>query len=71
MQTSALPPKLNELQISLLRLFNREMTEPDILSLKRVLVQHYTTLLQQEVGEVIKAKGYTQIDFDKLLNEEA
>ena len=68
MQTSALPPKLNELQISLLRLFSREMSENEILSLKRVLVQHYSALLQEEVGEVVQAKGYTSQDFDKRLD---
>jgi hypothetical protein len=68
MQTSALPPKLNELQINLLRLFSREMSENEILSLKRVLVQHYSALLQEEVGEVVQAKGYTSQDFDKLLD---
>jgi hypothetical protein len=71
MQTSALPPKLNELQISLLRLFSREMSENEILSLKRVLVQHYSALLQEEVGEVVQAKGYTSQDFDKLLDQES
>lgn len=71
MQKSALPPKLNELQVSLLRLFSREMSESDVLSLKRVLVQHYSTLLQQELNEVVQAKGYTQADFDNLLDEQA
>ena len=62
-------PKLNEVQISLLRLFSREMSESDTLSLKRVLVQHYNQLLMQEVSEVVQAKGYTQTDFDKLLHQ--
>ena len=69
MQTSH-SPKLNELQLSLLRLFNREMSEADILSLKRVLVQHYNAMLMQEVTEVVQNKGYTQTDFDKILNQD-
>ncbi|NJL13113.1 MAG: hypothetical protein HC913_09020 [Microscillaceae bacterium] len=60
-------PKLNTLQLSLLRLFNREMTEEQILSLKRVLVQHFDQLLQVELEKVITEKAYTQDDFDKML----
>ncbi len=63
------PKPLNDLQISLLRLFNREMSEEQILSLKRVLVQHYDQLLQAELEKVIAEKGYSQADFDKMLEE--
>ncbi len=63
------PKPLNDLQISLLRLFNREMSEEQILSLKRVLVQHYDQLLQSEIEKVIVEKGYSQADFDKMLEE--
>lgn len=59
---------LNNLQIGLLRLFQREMSENDILSLKRVLVSHYDTLLQAELTQVIEEKKYTQVDFDDMLN---
>ena len=59
---------LNNLQIGLLRLFQREMSENDILSLKRVLVSHYDTLLQAELTQVIEEKKYTQVDFDNMLN---
>ncbi|TAE73128.1 MAG: hypothetical protein EAZ85_07905 [Bacteroidetes bacterium] len=69
MKSSTPLPKLNELQISLLRLFNRDMSETEILSLKRVLVQHYSTLLQEEIDEITQIKGYTQSDFDKLLEQ--
>jgi hypothetical protein len=63
--------KLNDLQISLLRLFDREMTEEQILSLKQVLVQHYDKLLKAELEKVIAEKGYTQADFDAMLLDES
>lgn len=56
------------MQISLLRLFDREMTDKQILELKRVLVKHYSALIQNEVERVVTEKGYTQDDFDKMLN---
>lgn len=58
---------LNNLQIGLLRLFQREMSEDSILSLKRVLVTHYDTLLQAELMQVIGDKKYIQTDFDNML----
>jgi hypothetical protein len=62
---------LNPLQISLLRLFNRPMKDDEILSLKRILVKHYSVLLNNELERVIEEKGYTQEDFDKMLNEDS
>ena len=59
---------LNNLQIGLLRLFQREMSEDSILSLKRVLVAHYDTLLKAELEQVIEEKQYIQADFDNILN---
>ena len=60
--------KINPIQESLLRLFNRPMSDDEVLQLKRVLVKHYNELLQQEVEKVVEDKGYTQSDFDAMLN---
>jgi len=60
--------ELNALQVSLLRLFNRPMSEQETLELKRVLVKHYSKLLKKEVTRVVAEKGYTQQDFDNVLN---
>ncbi|MCU0444766.1 MAG: hypothetical protein MUE85_07590 [Microscillaceae bacterium] len=60
---------LNALQISLLRIFDRDMTDEQILSLKRLLVKHSEQFLQAELEKVINEKGYNQTDFDKMLNE--
>jgi len=63
--------ELNPLQISLLRLFNRPMSEQETLELKRLLVKHYSKLLKEEVTNVIAGKGYTQKDFDDMLNADS
>ncbi|MCC5945700.1 MAG: hypothetical protein JJT94_12255 [Bernardetiaceae bacterium] len=60
--------KLNELQLTLLRLFQRDMSEEEILSLKRVLVRHYKRLLDEELSRVMEIKQYTDKDFEQMLN---
>jgi len=63
--------ELNPLQISLLRLFNRPMSDEETLELKRLLVKHYSAMLKTEVSKVVAEKGYTQKDFDDMLNAES
>lgn len=63
--------ELNPVQVSLLRLFNRPMSEQETLELKRLLVKHYSKLLKEEVSKVITEKGYTQKDFDDMLNADS
>lgn len=65
----ATPHRLNSLQISLLRLFNRDMSDDEILSLKRILVKHYSAELKTEIEKIVSEKGYTQTDFDAMLNQ--
>jgi hypothetical protein len=60
--------ELNPIQVSLLRLFNRPMSEEETLTLKKVMVDHYSGLLEKELTKVIAEKGYTQKDFDEMLN---
>ncbi|WP_257669808.1 hypothetical protein [Parapedobacter tibetensis] len=63
--------ELNALQISLLRMFNRPMSDRDVIELKSVLVKHYDKLLKKEANRVVAKKGYTQADFDRMLNDES
>ncbi len=65
--TSSSTP-LNPIQISLLRLFDRGLTDEQILELRRVLVQHYSVMLRQEVDRIVDQKNYTTGDFDAMLN---
>ncbi len=63
--------ELNPVQVSLLRLFNRPMTEQETLEVKRLLVKHYSKLLKNEVNKVVAEKGYTHEDFDNMLNADS
>ena len=62
---------LNELQVSLLRLFSRPMSDNEVKELKRLLVSHYSEQLRAEVNMVVSEKGYTQKDFDDMLNADS
>jgi hypothetical protein len=63
--------ELNPIQVSLLRLFNRPMSDEETLELKNILVSHYSDMLGKEVGKVVKEKKYTQADFDHILNADS
>lgn len=68
METSS---RLNPIPESLLRLFDRNMSEEKILPFRKVLVKHYSELLRAEVERVVEEKGYTQEDFDRMLNADS
>jgi hypothetical protein len=60
---------LNEVQIGLLRMFDRNIPEADIREIKQVLVKHLSQQLLDEVDRVVKEKGITDADFKKLETE--
>ena len=43
------------------------MPEKETLEIKKLLVDHYSELLKQEVTKAIEEKGYTPDDLDNLL----
>ena len=45
------------------------MSDDEILSLKRILVKHYSAELKTEIEKIVSEKGYTQTDFDAMLNQ--
>lgn len=63
--------ELNPIQVSLLRLFNRPMSEKETLELKKILTDYYADKLEDEVNKVVSEKRYTQEDFDKMLNADS
>ncbi len=69
--TQASHTELNPIQISLLRLFNRPMSENETRTLKELLVNYYSDLLGEEINKVVAEKGYIQKDFDDMLNSKA
>ncbi|MFN8345993.1 MAG: hypothetical protein U0X91_13360 [Spirosomataceae bacterium] len=71
MSIPSISHKLNPLQVSLLRLFSRDMSDDEVLTLKRALVKHYSQLLREEAEKIVTEKGYTQSSFDEMLNQDS
>ena len=67
--TSIQPTKLNGLQVSLLRLFERGMSDEEVLELRRVLVKAYLEIMRREAGRIDAERGYTAEDYERMLNE--
>ena len=66
--TSIQPIKLNSLQISLLRFFERGMSDEEVLELRRVLVAHMSQKMLAEVERIDSERGYTAEDYERMLN---
>lgn len=57
---------LNEVQIALLRMFNRNIPDEELLEIRRVLVSHLSQKLFDEVDKVAAEKGITDTDYKQL-----
>jgi hypothetical protein len=62
------PTKLNAIQVSLLRLFERGMSDEDTLELRRVIVAHLSKKMLAEVERIDDERGYTAEDYERMLN---
>jgi hypothetical protein len=60
---------LNEVQVGLLRMFNRPMSQEESIEIRDLLSQHYANKLFDEVDRVVAEKGITEADYEKLRNE--
>jgi hypothetical protein len=60
---------LNEIQLTLLRLFNRQISDKDTEEIKMLLVKHLRQKLDVQVEADIKRNGITREDFDQVLNK--
>lgn len=56
------------MQISLLRLFERGMSDEDTLELRRVIVAHLSKKMLAEVERIDNERGYTAEDYERMLN---
>lgn len=57
---------LNEVQVSLLRMFNRNMSYEETVEIRDLLTKHYSQKLKDEVDSVVDKKKITNRDYDKL-----
>ncbi|MCS7037128.1 MAG: hypothetical protein RMJ33_14690 [Saprospiraceae bacterium] len=66
MQAQTFPKKLNEAQLLPLKLFSRDLSSKDMEALKRLLVDFYDRLAQEELERLQQNKSITQDDLDRL-----
>lgn len=61
--------RLTDLQLHLLKLFSREITNYELLDIKRMLADYFSTKLVAEADTVWNEKGLTNEDMDNWLKE--
>ena len=66
MEVQTMPQKLNEAQLTLLKLFSRKMSPDAMKELNRMLVDFYDNLVQFEIEKLQATKSITQSDLDRL-----
>jgi hypothetical protein len=64
-------PRLNSLQISLLRLFSQNISDDQTLEIRKLMMNYFDVQLKAELDTVIKQKGYTTDDFHQMLNSKS
>ena len=62
----AQPTGLNDLQMTLLRLFNRPMSERETIQLRDLLTAYYTDQLLNSVDNDVRERGITEADYERF-----
>jgi len=57
---------LNDIQIGLLRMFDRKIPDEEVLEIKKVLVDHLSNKLFDEVQRVVATKNISKEDYLSL-----
>ncbi len=66
MANQAVNNQFNEVQISLLRLLNRPITEQEVVEIKELLVSYFDKKLKTQVELDIAEKNINEADFEAL-----
>ncbi|MCE7040656.1 hypothetical protein [Dyadobacter sp. CY312] len=61
---------LSEIQISLLRLFDQNLSESETLEVRKMLMDHFDKGLQNELKKVVEEKKYSEEDYHKMLSDD-
>jgi hypothetical protein len=63
--TTETATKLNPVQMHLLELFSRAMTERELLEIKELLAQYYARKADEVLDKIWENRGYTKASFKK------
>ncbi|MBL7790514.1 MAG: hypothetical protein JNL75_11855 [Chitinophagales bacterium] len=61
--------KLNDVQLMLLKMFNRPLREQHIIDIRKLLLDYYDKMILEEVDRVIIEKGITDKDYEEFLEK--
>ena len=67
--SAAIQTPMNATQMMLLRLFSRPMTAESTEAIRKLLMDYYDKMLQEEVEKAIVEKGITDADYEALKNK--
>ncbi|MCF0064228.1 hypothetical protein MUK70_26445 [Dyadobacter chenwenxiniae] len=70
MKTTHHTTGLNAIQIGLLRMFDRQIPDEDVLEIKKIIVKHLGKKLLEEVDNVVQKKGISASDYESLDSED-
>lgn len=62
--------KLNDMQISMLRLFDQNLSELETLEVRRILMDFFDQRLKAELDNVLSKKSYSEDDYIKMLSDD-
>lgn len=62
--------RLNSVQVSLMRLFDRPMQPTELDKVHQLLMEYYGELIGNEADKIMQQKAYTQDDLDRVLNQQ-
>ena len=60
--------KLNDVQLMLLKMFNRPLSEQHIIDIRKLLLDYYDKMIFEEVDRVVLEKGITDKDYEEFLD---
>lgn len=66
METRELDSPLNQTQLEILRMFNTELSEEELVALKRLFVQFLAEKAKRLANQVWEEKGWTNEDMKRL-----
>lgn len=61
--------KMSNLQLELLKIFSRDLPEKELLEIKQLLANYFSTKLEREAERIWDEKGLTNDDMDRWLKE--
>ena len=61
---------MNDLQISILRLFDQKIDDALSLEVRQLLMDYFDQKLRAELNHVTAQKGYTEADYRKMLTDD-